>query len=124
MPTLFIDAERLRDLNSGLGQVCLHLGHELVRQQPPGWKLTFLVPKGQPRVFGTTVDYLTASWQRKLWIPGHYDVWHCLHQDSAYLPPAGADKTKLILTIHDLNFLERPDYSECEKGPQISNPAT
>ena len=120
MPTLFIDAERLRDLNSGLGQVCLHLGHELVRQQPPGWKLTFLVPKGQPGVFGTTVDYLTASWQRKLWIPGHYDVWHCLHQDSAYLPPAGADKTKLILTIHDLNFLERPDYSSAKKDRKLA----
>ncbi len=114
MPTLFIDAERLRDLNSGLGQVCLHLGYELVRQRPDGWKLTFLVPKGQSGVFGESVGYIEASWQRKFWIPERYDVWHCLHQDSAYLPRHS--QSKLILTIHDLNFLARPDYSDAKKA--------
>lgn len=117
MTSLFIDAERLRDLNSGLGQVCLHLGHELVRQQPSGWKLTFLVPKGQTTVFGSEADYLEASWLGKLWIPGQYDVWHCLHQDSTYLPRSNA---KLILTIHDLNFLERPDYSDAKKARKMA----
>lgn len=112
MPKLFIDAERLRDLNSGLGQVCLHLGQELVRQSPAGWQLTFLVPKGKAGIFGDSVTYMEASWMRKFWIPDSYDVWHCLHQDSAYLP----SRAKLILTIHDLNFLERPDYSESTKA--------
>lgn len=119
MPTLFIDAERLRDLNSGLGQVCLHLGRELVRQQPAdeAWKLTFLVPQGQMGVFGNEVDYVEASWLRKVWVPGRFDVWHCLHQDSAYLP---GEKAKLILTIHDLNFLERPDYSDAKKARKMA----
>ena len=122
MPSLFIDAERLRDLNSGLGQVCLHLGHELVRQRPDGrdgepWNLTFLVPKGQTDVFGNSVKYIEASWLRKFWTPGRYDVWHCLHQDSDYLPRAG--QSKLILTIYDLNFLERVDYSAAKKGRKL-----
>ncbi|MCX6218892.1 glycosyltransferase family 1 protein [Spirosoma sp.] len=116
MPSLFIDAERLRDLNSGLGQVCLHLGHELVRQRHDGWKLTFLVPKGETGVFGDTVSYIEASWLRKFWTPGTYEVWHCLHQESAYLPH---DKAKMILTIHDLNFLERVDYSEAKKARKL-----
>lgn len=116
MPSLFIDAERLRDLNSGLGQVCLHLGHELVRQTPANWNLTFLVPKGQSGIFGDNVQYIEASWVRKLWISGDYDVWHCLHQDSVYLPRrSGANSPKLILTVHDLNFLERADYSPAKK---------
>lgn len=122
MPNLFIDAERLRDLNSGLGQVCLHLGHELVRQGPVDgqpWKLTFLVPPGQTGVFGRSgsggpVNYVESSWLRKLWIPGRYDVWHCLHQDSDFLPRAG--QGKLVLTIHDLNFLSRVDYSDGKKA--------
>lgn len=128
MPNLFIDAERLRDRNSGLGQVCLHLGHELVRQRPDGWQLTFLVPKGQTGVFGESpsgdprsgdaVGYVEASWLRKLGIPGRYDVWHCLHQDSVYLPRAG--QGKLILTIYDLNFLERPDYSTAKKARRLA----
>ena len=116
MPSLFIDAERLRDLNSGLGQVCLHLGHELVRQRPDGWRITFLVPKGKTGVFGESVTYIEASWRRKLWVPGKYDVWHCLHQDSAYLPgKLERNPAKLILTIYDLNFLERADYSAAKK---------
>ncbi len=128
MPSLFIDAERLRDLNSGLGQVCLHLGRELVRQRPIGndgepWKLTFLVPKGQTGVFDearpdASVNYVEASWLRKTWMPGQFDVWHCLHQDSVYLPRAG--QARLMLTIYDLNFLERPDYSAAKKARRLA----
>lgn len=122
MPKIFIDAERLRELNSGLGQVCLNLGHELVRQctsHHADWELTFLVPTGQAGIFGDArsgvpVSYIEASWLRKLYVPGRYDVWHCLHQDSVYLPRAG--QGKLLLTIHDLNFLNRPDYSDPKKA--------
>lgn len=117
MPALFIDAERLRDPNSGLGQVCLHLGHELVRQCPSGWRLTFLVPKGQIGVFGQSVDYKEASWMRKVWISDRYDVWHCLHQDSSYLP----SRAKLVLTVHDLNFLARTDYSESKMAAKLAS---
>lgn len=117
MPSLFIDAERLRDLNSGLGQVCLHLGHELVRQRPDNYQLTFLVPKEKTGIFDDTVTYVEAAWLRKLWIPGQFDVWHCLHQDSAYLP---SNSAKLILTIHDLNFLERSVYSEARKARKLA----
>ncbi|GAB3979396.1 glycosyltransferase family 1 protein [Spirosoma terrae] len=116
MPSVFIDAERMRDLNSGLGQVCLHLSHELVRQRPDSWELTFLVPKGKTGIFGDSVQYIEASWQRKLWIPGQYDLWHCLHQDSVYLPL----RSTLILTIYDLNFLERSDYSAEKKARKLA----
>jgi glycosyltransferase involved in cell wall biosynthesis len=123
MPRLFIDAERLRDRHSGLGQVCLHLGPELIRQRPADangnpWQLTFLVPKGETGVFGDGADYVEASWLRKLWIPGQYDVWHCLHQDSVYLPRAG--QGRLMLTVYDLNFLERADYSDAKKAGRLS----
>ncbi|QKZ12750.1 glycosyltransferase family 4 protein [Spirosoma sp. KUDC1026] len=116
MPSLFFDAERLRDLNSGLGQVCLHLGHELVRQCPADWTTTFLVPKGMIGLFGDTAQYLEASWKRKIWIADRYEVWHCLHQDSVYLPR----RSKLVLTIHDLNFLERADYSPDQKAKKLA----
>jgi glycosyltransferase involved in cell wall biosynthesis len=117
MPSLFVDAERLRDLNSGLGQVCLHLGHELVRQCPEGWNMTFLVPKERVGIFGDQVKYIETSWWRKIWLGGRYDVWHCLHQDSSYLPTSA---TKLILTIHDLNFLSRADYPSAKKSKKLS----
>ncbi|RRA99822.1 glycosyltransferase family 4 protein [Larkinella rosea] len=111
---IFIDTERLRDLNSGLGQFCLQLGQELVRQRPDSAQLTFLVPEGKQGIFGPDVTYQTAVWWRKWVHTKSYDVWHCTHQDSGFLP--GSIKNRLVLTIHDLNFLERPDYSDAKKA--------
>ncbi|MBO0937992.1 glycosyltransferase family 4 protein [Fibrella sp. HMF5335] len=118
---IFVDTERIRDLNSGLGQTCLRVGQELVRQQPADADLTFLVPKGQMGVFGEptgTLHYVEATWLRKLWNPGYYDVWHNLHQDAAYWPSQRPGK--LVLTINDLNFLERPDYSDAKKARKLA----
>ncbi len=119
MPSLFVDAERLRNLNSGLGQVCLHLGSQiqrLSRESRPGdaWNVTFLVPKRHVGIFGPA-SYVGASWLRRLWIPGRYDVWHCLHQDSVYLPSG----SRLVLTIYDMNFLQRADYSKAKKALRL-----
>ena len=119
---IFIDTERIRDLNSGLGQTCLHVGQELVSQQPAGTSLTFLVPPGQTGVFGEasdTLHYREADWRQKLYSPGRFDVWHNLHQDGAYWP--AHRPSKLILTINDLNFLERADYSEAKKKRKLAS---
>ncbi|WP_405515919.1 hypothetical protein [Spirosoma sp. KNUC1025] len=43
MPSLFLETEQMSNLTSGLGQLCLHLGRELVRQKPADWELTFLL---------------------------------------------------------------------------------
>lgn len=121
MISIFVDTERIRDLNSGLGQTCLHVGQELVRQQPAETSLTFLVPPGQTGVFGErrgTVHYREASWRYKLHGPGRFNVWHNLHQDGAYWPAKRPER--LILTINDLNFLERPDYSAAKKQRKLA----
>ena len=119
MPRLLIDTEKLRDLNSGLGQFCLHLGHELVRQRPDDndWQLTFLVAKGQSGIFGDAVQYREVGWHDRLWRTDEFDLWHSTHQKSAYQP---ARKSRLVLTIHDLNYLERPDYSASRKARETA----
>ena len=116
MPRLFLDTERMSNITSGLGQVCLHLGHELVRQRPPGWELTFLVPPEQVGVFGEAVEYTVAAKWHRLWRPWKFDVWHCLHQGSKYIPMRS--KTRLIYTVLDLNYLSMPEYSDQRKGRQ------
>lgn len=126
MKHVFVDTERIRDLNSGLGQTCLRVGQELVRQQPSGTSLTFLVPPGQSGVFGAASDtlrYREAAWWQRFHGPGpdgadRFDVWHNLHQDAAYWPAQRPDR--LILTVNDLNFLERPDYSEAKKQRKLA----
>ncbi|WP_128546414.1 glycosyltransferase family 4 protein [Larkinella soli] len=115
---VFVDTERLRDLNSGLGQFCLRLGQELVRNRPEPAELTFLVPGSRKGIFGSGVEYRTAVWWRRVFNPGAFDVWHCTHQDSAFFPTGG--NARVILTIHDLNFLARPDYDEAKKAARLA----
>jgi glycosyltransferase involved in cell wall biosynthesis len=92
---------------SGLGQFCLHLGAELARQRPAGMDLTFYLPRERRGAFGEGVRYVDHSPVHKLLAASRapFDVWHCIHQDSRYLPPRRA--TRLVLTIHDLNFMQK-----------------
>ncbi|GAB3983970.1 glycosyltransferase family 1 protein [Spirosoma terrae] len=115
MPSLFLETERMTNINSGLGQVCLHLGQELVRQRPSDWELTFLVPPEQVGVFGNSVQYKVAKKWHRYWNTWKFDVWHCLHQGSKFLP---VRPSKLIYTILDLNYLSLPEYSEKRKRQQ------
>jgi len=99
---VLVEMEKLNNTNSGLGQFCLGLGNALA-QQNNEHHLTFLVPENKVGIFGNTFSYsLLKSYFSFLWNkPKAFDVWHCTHQQSKYLPNTG----KLILTIHDLNFL-------------------
>src|SRR6266571_7531247 len=115
---ILIDAERLRNPHSGLGQFCRWLGHELIRSRPADARMTFLVPAGQRGVFGTEVAYSAATWWRRVWRDDAFDVWHMTHQDSAFRP---APKARLVLTIQDLNFLERPDYSAAKQARRLAS---
>lgn len=105
----------MSNITTGLGQVCLHLGRELVRQRPPGWELTFLVPRNQVGVFGPSVKYIVATKWHRFWQLWKADVWHCLHQGSKFLPVRA---TPLVYTILDLNYLSLPEYSDQRKASQ------
>lgn len=115
MPTLLIDTQPLKHINTGMGQVCLNLGLELIKQRPEGWELTFLVPKGKEGFFGPSVQYKVATEWLRHWRTTGYDVWHCLHQGSKFLP---AKSTSLVYTILDLNYLIHPSYSDQQKVKQ------
>jgi glycosyltransferase involved in cell wall biosynthesis len=100
---VLIEMEKLANLYSGLGQFCLHLGKEITLLQPDA---SFLLPVGSVGVFGDSPSYYEVKkYHRFFPLRQKFDVWHCSHQDSAYLPPSAA--TKMILTVHDLNFLEK-----------------
>jgi glycosyltransferase involved in cell wall biosynthesis len=99
---VLIEMEKLHNLNSGLGQFCLGLGLALA-QQNENTELHFLLPENKKGIFGNQVIYSLLKSYLSFFCnrPKPYDVWHCTHQDSKYLP----SHSKLILTIHDLNFL-------------------
>ena len=86
---ILIDFEKIKDPFSGLGQFCAHL------------KMNF-------DKSSTILDYWKPGKFQKLakkipFILPRCDVFHAVHQDSPYMP--WSNKTKYILTIHDLNAL-------------------
>jgi glycosyltransferase involved in cell wall biosynthesis len=114
---ILVDTERLRNPNNGLGQLCRRLGEELARQRPSDTRVTFLVPENQRGVFGAAVSYETPHWWQRMLPTGEYDVWHATHQDSAFVP---SRRSRVILTVLDLNFLERADYGPTKKARKLA----
>lgn len=119
MKHILIEMEKLKNPNSGLGQFCLNIGDEFQHLNTENLELDFYLPESQKNIFGNQFKYIKQSSLHKL-LPvssSSYDVWHCLHQDSMYLP--NKKNTKLILTIHDLNFLEK--YSGAKKTRKLNS---
>ena len=110
------DAERLRNPNSGLGQFCRSLGNALLDIKPPDASLSFVVPPGMESAYREAPALRTKWWMRFV-TPCFADVWHAPHQDIWIRPPAGA---RLVLSIMDLNFLERTEYSDAKKARRLA----
>lgn len=110
------DAERLRNPHSGLGQFCRALGNALVDIKPPDDALTFVVPPGREGTFNGATTLPTKWWMR-FQTPAYADVWHAPHQDVWIRPPAAA---RVVLSIMDLNFLERSEYSDAKKARRLA----
>lgn len=117
MTKAFVEMEKLKVPHSGLGQFCLHAGRAMVDRRPATLELHFYVPGARRGVFGDGARYVTHSPLHKLTSASRepFDVWHCIHQDSRYLPPRRA--TKLVLTIHDLNFMQK--YSGWRRAARL-----
>ena len=108
-PRVLIDVERIRQPNSGLGQVALHLVNQYLREPPDDWDPVFLIPEDRLDYLRGRFQYEVPSWRRRYAraLAPEYNLWHMLHQDASYLP---GPRTPYLLTINDLNFL-------FEKGP-------
>lgn len=104
---VLIDLSILKHINCGLGQVAFNYGkyfkqHYSLNQN---YDLYFLLPKKMFGEFGSEVHYISSNvWKKFLpFLLPKIDVWHSIHQLSSFHP--FYQKTKLVLTIHDFNFL-------------------
>lgn len=99
-----VEIDKIRNPYSGLGQFCLHLGRALVEAQPLEIDLEFALAKGHH----TAEDFGSFRQVSRFQVLNSKStapqIWHSTHQDSPYSPPRSS---KFILTIHDLNFLEK-----------------
>ena len=113
--SVLIDLDRLKDLNTGLGQVAEFFGDEISRLKNDTFKFTLLVPKKFKGYFGNNIDYEITSLKRRYFpsLCRKYDLWYTIHQDSAYFP--SNKETPFILTINDLNFLGEKSPAKAKK---------
>jgi glycosyltransferase involved in cell wall biosynthesis len=111
-----IEMEKVRNLNCGLGQFCVHLGRamddvlsedqQMGKNQKISLDLTYYVPQNRRPEFPKHKKFL--NWQaihRFFLNPEKMDLWHCTHQQSVYYPKIlnRSPRTPMILTLHDLN---------------------
>lgn len=109
---ILIDLNKLSNLNCGLGQVALNFGKALAETNTD-IELHFLLPKKYVNFFNNKqIYYHTNSDIKKYLKKNKFDLWHSIHQDPDILPN---DNTPLLLTIHDLNFLEEKGELKAQK---------
>ncbi len=120
MPKILVDLERLKHPYCGLGQFSKSLGKALLRNAPRDYEFTFLAPRTAADMFGSAVKLKYAQPYKKNFFPfigalffGNFDLWHTTHQDSDYFPYH--QKSNIVLTIHDLNFLSQKSIAKQKK---------
>ena len=108
MKSLLLDCERLKYPYCGLGRFCHHLGLQAkgAGALAQDFKTTYLLPPQKKGAFGEGIKSLRAGPFQRFFpsLSPTFDIWHMTHQDSPYWPSSRG--TKMLLTIHDLNFLQ------------------
>lgn len=116
MPTnnikIGLDLEKLKTLNSGLGQFGLHLAQALDKTIDDHIDLEFYLPENATTYFPNHNITLWKRLHQFTKIPIEVDVWHSLHQEAKYFPKK---YRKLVVTIHDLNFLDKYEGSKLKR---------
>lgn len=112
--TIVFDCERMRYPYTGLYYYCDYLARHLLmeaRHHPE--QLLFYVRHNEVKRWGEQYLYKRLTKLHKLYIPcaAHTKLWHVCFQFSGYIPRG----RKVIITVHDLNFLVEKRGAKQEK---------
>ncbi len=123
---ILLDFERMQYLYTGFYYFNLHFGKSLIQLAPGHFDLTFQLALSQSGFFGNQVKYRNGKSGKKNLKnlfgfcngchDGAYDIIHISDQHSRFKPVK--KNAKVILTIHDLNYLievNDPKISEEER---------
>ena len=102
---IIFDCERMKYVNTGLYHYCLNLGRT-IQQHIRSEQLSVFIPNHVREAFDSSTTCIAQHSLQKFLMPsvGQYQIWHSTYQSSQYLPSRNK-KIKVLLTIHDLNFL-------------------
>lgn len=121
MMNILFDCERMKYSDTGIYHFCLNLGTHLQQHiNPLKINLDFYTPPGVNHLFGEKSNHIIQNSLHKFFMPSlrDYNVWHATFQDSYYIPFRNR-KIKVVLTIHDLNFLYDESKSEDRKSKHL-----
>ena len=115
---IVFDCERMKYSNTGLYHYCLNLGKTLRQYTQPD-ELSVYIPDQARSVFNGSMGRLAQHSLQKFFMPvvSKFDIWHCTYQSSKYMPRRNRH-IKVLLTIHDLNFLHE-EMSERRKNEYL-----
>jgi glycosyltransferase involved in cell wall biosynthesis len=114
---VIFDCERTKYADTGLFHYCLNLGKHLQKHADAELeKITFYTPLHSQQSFSAIGNTMLQKSLHKIRMPSlqGYDIWHATYQDSYYMPFLNK-KIKVVLTIHDLNFLYDTSKSKEKK---------
>jgi glycosyltransferase involved in cell wall biosynthesis len=117
MRQIIFDCERMKYPDTGLYHYCLNLGLNLQSAiDDYTEKLVFYVPHAFKQQFGQDYDTISQHSFHKFKLPSlaPYSIWHATYQNTDYLPFLNK-KIKVVLSIHDLNFLYDEKKSAVKK---------
>src|SRR5688572_10838253 len=113
---ILIDCERMKYPFTGLYYYCLHLAKSLEQTNTPGRKLCFYIRPSTKDLFNDscTIDQHSLH---KFLLPSlnTFSIWHSTFQGTMYYP--WRRNVKVVLTVHDLNFL----YDESKTAEKKAN---
>lgn len=112
---VLVDLSILKHLHCGFGQIAWNYGLYYKDHYIDDLDITLLLPKKYIGAFGNSVKYKKSRRIYRVlpWLLPSYDVWHSIHQ-LASNPPSRL-RSKVILTIHDLNYLYEKSGSKIDK---------
>jgi glycosyltransferase involved in cell wall biosynthesis len=118
--SVLIDCERMKTQYTGLYYFCLHLSLNLLLTNEDNKNLCFYTQKKNSHLFKD--ECILAQYPvHKFVLPSlrNYQIWHSTYQGSQYYP--WNRKIKVVLTIHDLNFMYDNSKSAAKKEAYLKN---
>ena len=119
MAKIMLDCELMKHRNSGLYQYCLNVGNyvdRILQQHHSRDKIQYYVPAAEVNAFDNSSHCIVEKKLHKIVNPSLWDcdVWHAPFQ-SGRIIPRNNKRTKVLLTIHDLNCLHEGKPVEEQK---------
>lgn len=117
MHKIIFDCERMKYPDTGLYHYCLNLGKYLEKNiDLRDEKLFFYTPPWDQEWSYTNANHLTQNPLHKFLLPSFrsFDIWHSTYQNTHYMPMLNK-RIKVVLSIHDLNFMYDEKKSSAKK---------